>query len=247
MQHSLLARPARVTRKQDDLYVLENALRRHGFVSIGGTDEAGRGACAGPLVVAAVVLPSGKRGKIPGLADSKLLTQKVRSAVYDEVLARAEAHAIVSISAADVDRYGVGVANLSGMRRALGRLWPTPGYALTDGFAVSGLPMPALAVWKGDQVAASVAAASVLAKVTRDRYMCELDKAFPEYGFAEHKGYSTATHQEALSRLGPCPQHRRSYANVAAAEQGRAAPGLVGTSQWVADEADPQPRVGAFS
>lgn len=216
MRHALNPPPARIRSNPDDIYVLENALRRHGFARVAGCDEAGRGACAGPLVVAAVVLPEGKKGKVPGLADSKLLTEASREAVYTEVMARAQAHAIVSISAANVDRYGVGVSNLSGMRRAIAQLSPAPAYALSDGFPVAGLNVPGLGVWKGDRVAACVAAASVLAKVTRDAMMVELDASYPQYGFAEHKGYSTQRHQTAMNAYGPCLQHRRSYANVAA-------------------------------
>jgi ribonuclease HII len=212
---------ARLRRDVEDMYVLEDALRRYGFARVAGADEAGRGACAGPLVVAAVVLPPGRRGRVPGLADSKLLTEANREDVYAEVMARAEARAIVSFSSEDVDRYGVGACNLAGMRRAFSQLWPAPAYALTDGFPVPGLVSPGLGVWKGDRVAACVAAASVLAKVTRDRYMAALDADFPLYGFAEHKGYGTPAHQAALGRHGPCPQHRRSYSNVAATVAGR--------------------------
>ncbi|ADD41881.1 Ribonuclease H [Stackebrandtia nassauensis DSM 44728] len=202
------------------MYVLENALRRRGFTLVAGADEAGRGACAGPLVVAAAILPDGARGQIAGLTDSKLLTERAREDIYAQVVDRAVAHAIVVISPAEVDRLGVGASNLSGMRRALARLDPMPAYALTDGFPVPGLPVPGLGVWKGDRVAACVAAASVLAKVTRDRIMTELEQNHPGYGFAEHKGYGTAAHTHALRTLGPCPQHRLSYANVVEAVSG---------------------------
>lgn len=131
--------------------------------------------------------------------------------------ARALAYSVVVVPAADVDRRGLHVCNLAGMRRALARLAVTPDYALTDGFAVAGVGVPRLAVWKGDQIAACVAAASVLAKVTRDRIMIDLHDTWPAYGFARHKGYVTDEHSVALQRYGPCPQHRHSYANVAAA------------------------------
>jgi ribonuclease HII len=193
---------------------LERRLRRAGFERIAGADEAGRGACAGPLVVGACVLPAGRRGLIEELADSKLLTPAARERVYDRVTARAESWSVVVIPAADVDRIGLHVANLAGMRRALARLDPAPAYALTDGFPVRGLGVPGLGVWKGDRVAACVAAASVLAKVTRDRLMVELHGRFPDYGFAVHKGYVTAAHAAALTEHGPCPEHRRSYVNV---------------------------------
>jgi ribonuclease HII len=188
---------------------------------VAGADEAGRGACAGPLVVAACVLPDGRRGQVPGLADSKLLTPAVREEVYGEVVRRAEAWAVVTIPAAEVDRRGLHRCNVDGMRQALGRLEPRPAYVLTDGFPVAGLPAPGLAIWKGDRVAACIAAASVLAKVTRDRMMVELHDRFPGYDFAQHKGYVTPEHAAALSRHGPCPEHRHSYVNVARAGAGR--------------------------
>lgn len=203
---------------EPDLHRLERRLRRAGFASIAGADEAGRGACAGPLVVAACVLPDGARGKVPGLADSKLLTPLARERAYVEVIKRAAAYSVVVISAAEIDRMGLHVANVTGMRRALVQLNPTPAYCLTDGFPVRGVGIPGLAVWKGDRVAACVAAASVLAKVTRDRMLVELGERFPQYGFAEHKGYITPAHQAALTEHGPCPEHRRSYVNVRRAD-----------------------------
>lgn len=206
---------------EPDLQRLERRLRRAGFARIAGADEAGRGACAGPLVVAACVLPTGQRGTVPGLADSKLLSPVVRERVYDEVVARAVSYRIVVVSAAEIDRVGLHVANVTGMRRALAQLDPEPSFCLTDGFAVRGLGRPGVAIWKGDRVAACVAAASVLAKVTRDRMLVQLDAAFPGYGFADHKGYVTATHARALAHHGPCPEHRRSYVNVRRAEQVR--------------------------
>jgi ribonuclease HII len=133
------------------------------------------------------------------------------------VVARALAYSVVVIPAEEVDLRGLHVCNLSGMRRALAALTPGPEYVLTDGFPVDGLGVPGLGVWKGDRVAACVAAASVLAKVTRDRIMVEMDGEFPGYGFADHKGYVTEEHSSALHHHGPCIQHRFSYANVAAA------------------------------
>ena len=205
-----------VIRRDGGLYALERALQRRGFPLVGGADEAGRGACAGPLVVAAAILPDGKRGEVPGLNDSKLLTPAARERVYAEVMARALATSVVIIPSTEVDERGLHVCNLAGMRRALAGLAVRPDYVLTDGFPVDGLGVPGLAVWKGDQVAACVAAASVVAKVTHDRIMVELDQEFPAYGFAEHKGYVTAEHSAALSEHGACPYHRFSYANVAA-------------------------------
>jgi ribonuclease HII len=155
---------------------------------------------------------------VPGLADSKLLTPAARERVYAEIVARATAWVAVVIPAADVDRIGLHRANVAGLRRALCLLDPAPSYALTDGFPVAGLGVPGLAMWKGDRVAACIAAASVVAKVTRDRLMVELHERFPAYGFAAHKGYCTAEHQAALREHGPCHEHRRSFANVAMRE-----------------------------
>lgn len=201
-------------RRDAGLYGYERALRRAGLDPIAGVDEAGRGACAGPLVAAAVVLPDGKRGLVPGLADSKLLTAKARERCYDEVLERALSWSVVSIEAADCDRLGMHVANVQALRRALFRLDVRPSYVLTDGFGVDGLGVPGLAVWKGDRVAACIAAASVIAKVTRDRVMARLHEEFPQYEFDVHKGYCTPEHQAALDRFGPCPQHRMRFVNV---------------------------------
>lgn len=213
----MLAPPRTVVRREGGLYALERALQRRGFRHVAGADEAGRGACAGPLVAAAAVLPEGKRGEIDELADSKLLTPAARERVYDQVVARALAWSVMIIPATEVDARGLHVCNLAAMRRALASLTTPPEYVLTDGFPVDGLGVPGLAVWKGDRVAACVAAASVLAKVTRDRLMVELDAQFPAYGFAVHKGYVTEEHSAALKQFGPCAEHRFSYVNVAAA------------------------------
>ena len=158
---------------------MERSLRRRGFSVVAGADEAGRGACAGPLVAAACVLPAGQRGRVPGLADSKLLTAAARERVYAEVVERALAWSVVTIPVADLDARGMHVTNIEALRRAVSNLDPAPDYVLTDGFPVPGLARPGLAVWKGDRVAACVAAASVLAKVTRDRMMLELHERLP--------------------------------------------------------------------
>jgi ribonuclease HII len=220
----VLSPPRTVVRREGGLYALERALQRRGFRHVAGADEAGRGACAGPLVAAAALLPEGRRGEIDELADSKLLTPAARERVYGAVIRQALAYAVVVVPPDEVDSRGLHVCNVSALRRALASLTVRPEYVLTDGFGVDGLGVPGLAVWKGDQVAACVAAASVLAKVTRDRLMVELDGRFPEYGFAEHKGYCTPEHNEALSRHGPCREHRFSYANVAAVSGGLPAP-----------------------
>jgi ribonuclease HII len=207
-------RPGTTVRRDAGLYGYERALARRGLTPVAGVDEAGRGACAGPLVVAAAVLPPGKRGEVPGLADSKLLTPAARERVYAQIVRRAASWSVVVIPPQEVDRIGLHVANVQGMRRALAQLTVTPAYALTDGFPVPGLDVPGLAVWKGDRVAACIAAASVVAKVTRDRLMVQLHETWPAYDFAAHKGYCTDAHQEALQRHGPCPEHRYCYVNV---------------------------------
>jgi ribonuclease HII len=201
-------------RRDAGLYGYERALARRGLTPVAGADEAGRGACAGPLVVSAVVLPPGARGQVPGLADSKLLTPLARERVYAQVMRRAAAWSAVVIPPQEVDRTGLHVANITGMRRALAQLSVRPSYVLTDGFAVPGLDVPGLGVWKGDKVAACIAAASVVAKVTRDRLMVALHASFPAYDFATHKGYITEEHSAALAELGPCPVHRMRFVNV---------------------------------
>ena len=207
----------RAVRRDAGLWGYERALRRHGFTHVAGADEAGRGACAGPLAAAAVILPDGKRGVVPGLADSKLLTPLARERVYGEVVRRALAWSVVVVECHEIDAGGLHRCNVMALRRALAQLSPAPDYVLTDGFPVGGLGVPGLAVWKGDRVAACIAAASVVAKVTRDRIMVSMHERWPAYGFASHKGYSTPEHQEALTAHGPCEQHRVSYVNVARA------------------------------
>jgi ribonuclease HII len=201
-------------RRDAGLYGYERALRRAGLDPIAGVDEAGRGACAGPLVAAAVILPEGRRGEVPGLADSKLLTARARERCYGEVVRRAVAWSVVVIEPEECDRLGMHVANLEALRRSTALLDVRPSYVLTDGFPVDGLEVPGLAVWKGDRVAACIAAASVVAKVTRDRMMGELHEVHPEYDFATHKGYITQAHSAALVEHGPCPVHRRRFVNV---------------------------------
>jgi ribonuclease HII len=166
------------------------------------------------LVAAAVVLAQGRAGEVPGLADSKLLTEKRREACYAEVVRRAAAWSVVVVPAAECDRLGMHVANVEALRRALARLSVRPAYVLTDGFSVDGLGVPGLAMWKGDRVAACIAAASVVAKVTRDRLMAQLHERFPAYEFDVHKGYCTERHEQTLAAHGPCPEHRWRFVNV---------------------------------
>ena len=189
-------------------------MRAVGFSLIAGADEAGRGACAGPLVAAAVILGD----NVPaGLDDSKRLTPSRRETLFDEIMASAAAVACVRIEAPECDRIGVQQADLQALCQAVTALEPPPDFAITDGFAVPGLPCPSVGMWKGDQTVACVSAASIVAKVTRDRIMTQLAEILPGYGFAVHKGYATAAHQAALDALGPSPQHRLTYRNVAQA------------------------------
>jgi ribonuclease HII len=206
--------PGYTPRRAAGLTGYERVLARAGFAQVAGIDEAGRGACAGPLVVAAVMLDPRRRSSIGDIADSKSLTAAAREEAYQQVMALAVSWHVVVIPPGDIDGTGLHVCNIAGMRRALAGLSPQPQYVLTDGFPVRGLGVPALAMWKGDEVAACVAAASVVAKVTRDRLMRDLHKRYPVYGFARHKGYSTPSHMRALTTYGPCPEHRRSFANV---------------------------------
>ena len=196
--------------------VIEQLLTSAGISPIAGVDEAGRGACAGPLVIASVVLHDPFAPELDVVRDSKEIPESKRDAVFDLIYSVAASVSVVIVPAADVDSRGVHAANLDGMRRAVQGLSIEPAYVLTDGYAIEGLGVPNLAVWKGDQVVVSISAASVIAKVTRDRIMREMDLEFPHYGFAGHKGYITAAHTKALNEHGPCAEHRTSFANVAA-------------------------------
>ena len=195
--------PRTVIRKSSGLRTLESALYRGGLGPVAGVDEVGRGACAGPLVVAACVLGPNRLESLAALDDSKKLNDKERERLFPLIRRYALAYHVVFIPSTEVDRRGVHVANIEGMRRAVAGLTVRPGYVLTDGFRVPGLPMPSLPVVGGDAVAACIAAASVLAKVTRDRVMIEMEAEHPGYGFAEHKGYSTPAHSRGPGRARP--------------------------------------------
>ena len=196
--------------------MIESKLIAAGINSIAGVDEAGRGACAGPLVVAAVVLQDPHSKNLSEVRDSKDLTPTQRESLFDVILNNCIHYSIIEISPQEIDDIGLHRANLEGMRRAISALGNEPQYVLTDGYEIEGLGSPSLAVWKGDQVAISISAASILAKVHRDRLMQELDEQYPGYGLALHKGYVTRLHQQALKEKGVLPIHRRSYANIAA-------------------------------
>lgn len=221
-------------RRDAGIYGYERALRRAGLAPVAGVDEAGRGACAGPLVAAAAILAEGRAGQVPGLADSKLLTARARERCYEQVVRRAAAWSVVVVGHEECDRLGMHVANVEALRRSIALLDERPAYVLTDGFPVDGLGVPGLAMWKGDRVAACISAASVIAKVTRDRLMVELHEEWPAYDFATHKGYVTPEHTAALAVHGPCPVHRRRFVNV------RRAAGLPETPETISLEAQLQ-------
>ena len=196
--------------------VIEQLLTAAGIAPIAGVDEAGRGACAGPLVIASVVLHDPFALELAPVRDSKELSESKRETIFELIQNHAKAISVVVVPSEEVDSRGVHAANLDGMRRAVLGLNVEPAYVLTDGYAIEGLGLPNLAVWKGDQVVVSISAASIIAKVTRDRIMRELDLEFPEYGFAGHKGYITAAHTKALEKHGPTAHHRTSFSNIAA-------------------------------
>lgn len=209
-----VAGPASVPapRKGAGPYAFDNAVRRAGFARVAGLDEAGRGACAGPLYAAAVVLAPSTR--IAELADSKLLSPSARDRVEARIKRLAVAWAVSAVDVEEIDELGLHRANLIAFRRAWLRLSVRADYALCDGFVPGGLGRPELAVWKGDRVSASIAAASVLAKCARDRHMVELHRDHPEFGFDVHKGYTTAAHRAALAEHGPSPVHRHRFITV---------------------------------
>jgi ribonuclease HII len=199
-----------------DHKVIEDRLYAAGISPLAGVDEAGRGACAGPLVVASVILRDAHASELAQVRDSKELSEKNREQLFDVVTEAALSLSVVIISNEEIDARGVHAANLDGMRRAVQGLEITPAYVLTDGYAIEGLALPNLAVWKGDQVVTCISAASIIAKVTRDRIMREMDLTYPGYGFISHKGYITKIHTEALAKYGVTPIHRRSFSNIAA-------------------------------
>jgi ribonuclease HII len=188
---------------------LENALRRTGFVYVAGVDEVGRGCLAGPVVAAAVVLHPDRH--IPGVCDSKAVPAPERERLYDQIVALATAWAVAEADPAEIDRINIHQASLRAMQRAVIALVPAPDMVLVDAFRVPDLPMPQRGVRHGDRRCAAIAAASIIAKVTRDRLMLELHTRDPRYGFDRHKGYATADHLDALARFGYSDIHRRSF------------------------------------
>jgi ribonuclease HII len=196
----------------EDMDRFERRLRGQGFSLIAGADEAGRGALAGPLVAAAVILPAEFDRR--GIADSKVLTRNQREEAYARIVSGAIAYAVAKAQPIVIDARGLHRSNVALLRRAVRALAPAPDYALTDGFPVPRMPCPSLSIKKGDAVTASVAAASIVAKVTRDRIMERLHRRYPDFGFEHNRGYGTPDHLEALDRVGPCPVHRYSFGPV---------------------------------
>ncbi|NBQ60054.1 MAG: ribonuclease HII [Actinobacteria bacterium] len=196
--------------------MIESQLLQSGIKYIAGVDEAGRGPCAGPLVVAAVILKDPLSSALKDVKDSKQLTSLQRDQLFELVKSNSLSYSIIEISAEEIDMLGLHKCNVEGMRRAINALDTCADYVLTDGYSIPGLTIPNLAIWKGDQVAISISAASILAKVYRDRIMIELDKRYPKYGLANHKGYITASHTAAIKEFGVLPIHRKSFANIAA-------------------------------
>ena len=190
----------------------ERVARLCGYRRIAGIDEAGRGPLAGPVVAAAVILPA--RCRLLRINDSKQLTAKDREEVYTTILEQAVAVGIGSADVAEIDQLNILTATRLAMRRAIDQLAPPPDYLLIDAVVLPGLKVPTRPIIKGDSLSVSIAAASVLAKVTRDRLMARYHETFPEYGFLSHKGYGTAEHLERLARHGPCSIHRRTFSPV---------------------------------
>lgn len=201
-------------RRLKQLRTYEVALEKAGLGPVAGVDEAGRGACFGPLTVAACVLPPQPIRQLEGLTDSKQLTVKRREALFDVICSHALAYSIVHVPAREIDHRGVQHANIDGARRAVALLETQTRYALVDAFHIAGLPVPQLPIVGGDGSARCIAAASVLAKVSRDRLLDGYAEQFPGYGLERHKGYGTKAHMDAVRRHGATPQHRYSYANV---------------------------------
>ena len=196
--------------------VIEQILSDAGIFPVAGVDEAGRGACAGPLLVCAVILKDAFAPELAPVRDSKELSESAREKIFDIVIEHALAVSIIEISPQEIDERGVHAANLDGMRRAVQGLSLVPTYVLTDGYVIPGIGIASLGVWKGDQVVHAISAASIVAKVTRDRIMRKFEGIYPGYGFDRHKGYMTAAHTSALETLGVLPIHRRSFSNIEA-------------------------------
>lgn len=190
-------------------YDYELSLKEDGYIAVCGVDEAGRGPLAGPVVAAACILPIGC--EIIGLNDSKKLSEKKREQLFDEIKEKAIAYSIASASNEEIDKFNILNATMIAMARAIDGLQKKADFAIVDGNCVRNFPVPAMTIVKGDAKSPSIAAASILAKVTRDRYCLEMDEMYPQYNFKKHKGYPTKEHRELVAKYGPCPLHRKTF------------------------------------
>jgi len=191
------------------MWEIEHEKNKEGYKLIAGVDEAGRGPLAGPVCVAAVILPNDVY--LEKINDSKKLTDKQKDKLYDEIIQKAVSYSIVMVSHEEIDKLNILNATFKGMCDAVGNLSVAPDYVLIDGNNIKGMSLPHECVVKGDSKSISIAAASILAKVSRDRYMTEMDKIYPQYDFKKHKGYPTKYHYELLKRFGASPIHRKSF------------------------------------
>ena len=190
-------------------FSFENEARSNGFSLVCGIDEAGRGPLCGPVCAAAVILPPGFQPE--GINDSKKLSEKKREVLFDVIVENAVAYSVKMVPASEIDEINILQATFKAMRECVKALDPKPDFALIDGNRSPSLEIPERLVVKGDAKSVSIAAASILAKVSRDRYMLELDKLYPQYRFSKHKGYGTKLHYEMIEEFGLCPEHRRSF------------------------------------
>ena len=201
--------PEEEKKRQEALWEIENSLKEKGFKYIAGVDEAGRGPLAGPVYAAAVVLPDG--AELSGINDSKKLTPKKREELFDKITEIAISYAIFSVDEKEIDEINILNATHKAMNGAVNSLTQKPDYVIIDGNSIKGMEIAHETVVKGDAKSISIAAASILAKVARDRYIDEMGKVYPEYGFENHKGYGTKAHTDAILKYGVCPIHRRTF------------------------------------
>lgn len=195
--------------RQRQMMIYEEECRKKGFRFIAGVDEAGRGPLAGPVYAAAVILPEDAR--ISGINDSKKLSEKKREALFDVITQTAIAYSVYSVDEKTIDEINILNATFQAMNGAVQNLSVRPDFVLIDGNRIQGMEIPHETIVKGDAKSMSIAAASILAKVSRDRYITEISEKYPEYGFAKHKGYGTKAHMEAILQYGPCPIHRKTF------------------------------------
>lgn len=201
--------PEEEKKRQEALWEIENGLKEKGFKYIAGVDEAGRGPLAGPVYAAAVILPDG--AEIPGINDSKKLTPKKREELFDKITDIAISYAIYSVDEKEIDEINILNATHKAMNGAVDALTQKPDYVIIDGNSIKGMEIAHETVVKGDAKSISIAAASILAKVARDRYIDKMGEVYPEYGFENHKGYGTKAHTDAILKYGMCPIHRRTF------------------------------------